>query len=104
MRKIAVITVGRSDYSIYKPLIDRITQDPELELFLIATGSHLSHEFGMTIHQIEADGFSVDAKVDMLISSDNPSAISKSIGIGTIGFAQLYSDTCLLYTSDAADE
>ena len=93
MRKIAVITVGRSDYSIYKPLIDKITQDPELELFLIASGSHLSHEFGMTIHQIEADGFSVDAKVDMLISSDNPSAISKSIGIGTIGFAQLYSDT-----------
>ena len=57
MRKIAVITVGRSDYSIYKPLIDKITQDPELELFLIASGSHLSHEFGMTIHQIEADGF-----------------------------------------------
>ncbi|MEC9310109.1 MAG: UDP-N-acetylglucosamine 2-epimerase [Chloroflexota bacterium] len=92
MRTVAVVTAGRSDYSIYRPILNKITQDADLGLFLIATGTHLSHEFGMTVEVIESDGFAISSKVDMLLSSDTPASISKSIGIGTIGFSQLYSD------------
>lgn len=92
MKTVAVITAGRSDYSIYKPILKRIQDDPDLSLFLVATGTHLCPEFGMTIDDIEADGFTVDRRLNMLLASDDPASISKSIGIGTIGFSQLYSD------------
>ena len=92
MRTVAVVTAGRSDYSIYRPILKKINQDADLSLFLITTGTHLSHEFGMTVEVIESDGFTISSKVDMLLSSDTPASISKSIGIGIIGFSQLYAD------------
>jgi GDP/UDP-N,N'-diacetylbacillosamine 2-epimerase (hydrolysing) len=65
----------------------RIRDDVDLRLQVIATGSHLSPEFGLTIREIESDGFPVDATVEMLLSSDTPVGITKSIGLGVIGFA-----------------
>ena len=59
----------------------------DLELQLIVTGMHLSPEFGLTYKQIELDGFKIDRKVEMLLSSDSPTGISKSMGLGMIGFA-----------------
>ena len=53
----------------------------------IATGIHLSPEFGLTYREIEKDGFSIDARVEMLLSSDTPVGIAKSLGVGVIGFA-----------------
>jgi UDP-N-acetylglucosamine 2-epimerase (non-hydrolysing)/GDP/UDP-N,N'-diacetylbacillosamine 2-epimerase (hydrolysing) len=64
-----------------------IQADANLELQIIATGMHLSPEFGLTYKQIETDGFHIDAKVEMLLSSDSPVGIAKSIGLGVIGFA-----------------
>jgi UDP-hydrolysing UDP-N-acetyl-D-glucosamine 2-epimerase len=90
MRTIGVVTCGRSDYGIYLPVLHAIRSDPELRLSLIVTGMHLSREFGLTVETIEGDGFKVDARVEMLLSSDTPEGIAKSIGIGSIGFAQLY--------------
>jgi len=69
----------------------RVENDPLLELQLVVTGMHLSPEFGLTYKQIEKDGFSIDEKVEMLVSSDTPSAIAKSIGLGTISFADTFS-------------
>ena len=91
MRKISVITVARSDFGHYLPVLRQIQEDPDLELNLIASGMHLSPEFGMTVSNIEDEGFKVDHKVEMLLSSDTPEGISKSIGLGTISFAQIYS-------------
>ena len=90
MRTIGVVTVGRSDYSLYLPILRRITQDAALSLRLYATGSHLSPEFGLTVQAIEADGFTIHERVEMLLSSDTPEAIAKSSGLGVIGFAQAY--------------
>ena len=42
MKKIAVITATRAEYGLLIPLIRRITEDAELELCLIVTGTHLS--------------------------------------------------------------
>ncbi|MGB2963460.1 MAG: UDP-N-acetylglucosamine 2-epimerase [Anaerolineales bacterium] len=95
MKRIGVITVARSDYGIYSPLLKELVADPELDLFLIAAGMHLSPEFGMTVQAIEEDGFKVHERVEMLLSSDSPEGISKSMGLGTIGFAEVYSKTDL---------
>lgn len=90
MRTIGVVTVARSDYGIYLPVLRRISSDPELRLHLIVSGMHLSPEFGLTVRMIEADGFEIGDRVEMLLSSDTPEGIAKSIGLGTIGFAQTY--------------
>jgi UDP-hydrolysing UDP-N-acetyl-D-glucosamine 2-epimerase len=86
-RKICVVTGSRADYGLLHSVLTAIAADNELKLQIAATGMHLSPEFGLTVRQIEADGFSVDARVDMLLSADSPAAIVKSIGLGTIGFA-----------------
>ena len=89
-RTIGVITVARSDYGIYLPLLRRIQQDPDLRLHLIVSGMHLAPEFGLTVQAIEDDGFDIGERVEMLLSSDTPEGIAKSMGLGTIGFAQAY--------------
>lgn len=83
--------MARSDYGIYQPLLHRLAEDSELRLVLFVAGMHLSPEFGMTIRLIEADGFEIAAKVEMLLSSDTPEGVAKSTGLGVIGFAQAYS-------------
>ncbi len=90
MRKIAVITGTRAEYGLLYWIIKAIHKDPGLELQLIVTGTHLSPEFGMTIKEIEKDGFPVAEKVEMLLSSDTEGAVAISMGIGMIGFAKAY--------------
>jgi UDP-N-acetylglucosamine 2-epimerase (non-hydrolysing)/GDP/UDP-N,N'-diacetylbacillosamine 2-epimerase (hydrolysing) len=87
MRKICVVTGTRAEYGILYWLMKEISGDPSLQLQIIVTGMHLSPEFGLTYQHIEADGFSIDAKVEMLLSSDSSVGIAKSIGLGVIGFA-----------------
>jgi UDP-N-acetylglucosamine 2-epimerase (non-hydrolysing)/GDP/UDP-N,N'-diacetylbacillosamine 2-epimerase (hydrolysing) len=86
-RTICVVTTSRADYGILRWLMKEIREDPELELSVIATGAHLSSEFGMTVSEIEADGFRVDRQIEMLLSSDSAPAIVKSIGVETISLA-----------------
>ena len=87
-RKICVVTGTRAEYGLLYWLMKEIQADDELELQIIATGQHLSPEFGLTYKNIEADGFAINAKVEMLLSSDSPVGIAKSVGLGTIGFAE----------------
>jgi len=90
LRTIAVVTAGRADYAICLPVLRRIEADPELKLHLIVSGMHLSPEFGLTVNSIVADGFEVADRVEMLLSSDTPEGIGKSMGLGITAFAQLY--------------
>jgi UDP-N-acetylglucosamine 2-epimerase (non-hydrolysing)/GDP/UDP-N,N'-diacetylbacillosamine 2-epimerase (hydrolysing) len=87
MRKICVVTGSRAEYGLLYWLMKEIQADADLQLQIIATGMHLSPEFGLTHRSIEEDGFTIDAKVEMLLSSDTPVGIAKSIGLGVIGFA-----------------
>jgi len=91
-RKICVVTGSRAEYGLLFWLMKGIQKEPKLELQIIATGMHLSPEFGFTYKEIEKDGFHIDKKVEMLLSADTPSAISKSTGIAMIGFADAYAD------------
>ncbi|SHG22841.1 UDP-N-acetylglucosamine 2-epimerase [Dysgonomonas macrotermitis] len=92
MRKICVITGSRAEYGILSNLMKLIKEDALLDLQIIATNMHLSPEFGLTYQEIEKDGFFINKKVHMMVSSDTPNAVSKSIGLGTIGFADAYED------------
>jgi UDP-hydrolysing UDP-N-acetyl-D-glucosamine 2-epimerase len=86
-RKICIVTGTRAEYGLLYWLMKEIQDDPELGLQIIATGMHLSPEFGLTYQKIEEDGFQIDEKVEMLLSSDTPVGIAKSVGLGVIGFA-----------------
>ncbi len=91
-RKICVITGSRAEYGLLFWLIKEIKQDEDLELQLIVTGMHLSYEFGLTFKQIEKDGLSIDKKIEILLSSDTPVSISKSMGLAMISFSEAYEE------------
>ena len=87
MRKICVITGSRAEYGLLRWVMQGIKDDPTLKLQVLATGMHLSREFGLTYREIKKDGFRIDRKVKMLTGSDTPVGIAKSMGKGLIGFA-----------------
>ena len=87
MRKICVITGTRAEFGLLRPLIELIANDNELQLQLIATGMHLSPEFGYTLNEITDAGFVVDKKVECLLSSDSSIGVSKTIALAISGFA-----------------
>lgn len=89
-RKICVVTGTRAEFGLLRWLMVSIDKHPDLQLQVIATGMHLSPEFGNTFKEIEEAGFQIDAKVEMLISGDTQTAVTKSMGIGLIGFADAY--------------
>jgi len=91
-RKICIVTGTRAESGILYWLMKEIQADADLELQIIATGMHLSPEFGLTYRQIEEDGFKIDKKIEILLSSDTPTGISKSMGLGMIGFAEVYEE------------
>lgn len=87
LKKIAVFTGTRAEYGLLFWLLKAIQDEPDCELQLIVSGSHLSPEFGSTWQQIIDDGFDVAAKVEILLSSDSAVGVAKAMGLGCIGFA-----------------
>lgn len=86
-RTIAVVTTSRAEYSLlYWPLRD-LAAHPDLNLKIIALGPHLSPEFGCTAREIEKDGFTIDARIECLLSSDTDVGMAKTIGLATLGLA-----------------
>ncbi|NOT22156.1 MAG: UDP-N-acetylglucosamine 2-epimerase (hydrolyzing) [Nitrospiraceae bacterium] len=88
-RKICVVTGTRAEYGLLRWVMEGIRETPGLELQVIATGMHLSPKFGLTYREIEQDGFTVDRKVEMLLSSDTPAGLAKSMGLGMIGCGEV---------------
>jgi GDP/UDP-N,N'-diacetylbacillosamine 2-epimerase (hydrolysing) len=91
-RKVCFVTGTRADYGILHPLIKKVQISPVLDVDIIATGMHLSTEFGLTYKQIINDGFVISKKVEMLLSSDTSVGITKSMGLGLIGFSDALSE------------
>lgn len=89
-RRVCVVTGSRAEYGLLYWLMKEIQSSPALELQVVATGMHLSPEFGLTVRSIEEDDFHIDERVEMLLSSDTSVGIAKSIGLGTIGFSDAF--------------
>ncbi len=92
MKKICVVTGTRAEYGLLYWLIKGLDAEETIQMQLCVTGMHLSPEFGNTFRQIEKDGFQIDKKVEMLLSSDTAIGIGKSIGLGVIGFSEAFAE------------
>ena len=85
--RICVVTGTRADYGLLRPVMRALDAAEDFKLLTVATGAHLSPEFGMTVEAIEEDGFEVTDRIEMLLSSDSPVGLSTSTGLATIGMA-----------------
>ena len=91
MKKLAIVTATRAEYGLLLPVIMKLKKY-DLDIRLVVTGMHLSHEFGMTVNEIEKDNICIDKKIDILLSGDSPAAVSKSMGIALISFADYFEE------------
>ncbi|MGY3795204.1 UDP-N-acetylglucosamine 2-epimerase [uncultured Aquimarina sp.] len=91
-KKVCVITGTRAEFGLMYWLLKFLEEDTEVQLQLIATGMHLSPEFGLTYQQIEKSGFMIDKKIEILLSSDTPVGVSKSMGLAQISFSEAYQE------------
>ena len=89
-RRVCIVTGTRAEYGLLRWVMRGVQQTPGLALQLLVTGTHLSPEFGLTYREIEGDGFTIDAKVEMLVSADTASGTAKSMGLGLIGFGDAF--------------
>lgn len=78
MRRIAFFTSTRADYGLLKPVMSEVMLSSELELQLIASGTHFLETHGSTWKEIVSDGFSIDARVDMAIKTDDAVGAAES--------------------------
>lgn len=92
LRKICVVTGSRAEYGLLQWIMRHLQHDPSVQMQVLVTGMHLSPEYGNTWQAIAADGFPIDRKVEMLLSSDTPQAMAKSTGIGLMGMADALHD------------
>lgn len=90
MKNIGVVSVGRSDYSIYRPLLRRIAAHPGLNLRVLVSGMHLEERFGSTVSVIERDGLTITARIPVLQPEDTPQAIARAMGHGVAGFGDYF--------------
>lgn len=88
MKKICFFTGTRAEYGLLKPLLEEIKKEKTFAMQMIVSGSHLSHEFGFTYKEIESDGFTIDKKIEILLSSDTSVGVSKAVGLGLISYAE----------------
>ena len=93
MKRISVLTATRAEYGLLKRVICKLQQEDCFDVRVVVTGAHLSPEFGLTYKEIEGDGIVIDEKIEILLSSDSPAAVSKSMGLAMIGFADYFDRT-----------
>lgn len=93
MRIVGVVTVARSDYGHYRPLLRELDAREDVELVLFAGGMHLVERFGSTIAEVEADGYTIAERVDFLLPGDSPQAVAESLGRGVAGFSAAFACT-----------
>jgi UDP-hydrolysing UDP-N-acetyl-D-glucosamine 2-epimerase len=86
-QRICVVTGSRAEYGLLQWVLHELRADPGVELQLVVTGMHLAAEFGLTVRAIEADGFAIARRVDMLVAGDSGAATCKSTALGLIGMS-----------------
>ena len=89
VRKILALTTSRADWGHLSSPLQHLMVQSQVHLSLVAMGAHLSPEFGMTVDQIESDGFKVDHRIECLLSSDSDVGMAKTIGVATLSIAEL---------------
>ena len=93
MKTLCILTATRAEYGLLYPIMKKMSMEPNIDVKVVVTGAHLSPEFGLTVREIEADGIKIDKKIEILMSSDTPVAISKSMGLAMISFSEYFSES-----------
>jgi UDP-hydrolysing UDP-N-acetyl-D-glucosamine 2-epimerase len=88
--EVCALTSTRADYGLLHPLLRALVQHPRYQLRLVVTGSHLSHQFGYTVKEIEADGLPIAERVAILQPGDTPAATSATVGRAAERFGLLF--------------
>ena len=92
MKNICIVTATRAEYGLLKPVIKKLSRDSEFAIKLVVTGMHLSPEFGLTYQEIENDNIEIDKKIEILLSADSASSVSKTMGLAMMGFGDYFSE------------
>lgn len=92
MKRIVILTATRAEYGLLKPIMEKLKADPYYDTRIAVTGMHLSPEFGMTVREIESDNVPIDKKIEIVLSSDTPVALSKSMGLALISFSEYFEE------------
>lgn len=92
MKTITILTATRAEYGLLNPIIKALKKENKYNVKVIVTGAHLSSEFGLTYKEIENDGIEIDRKIEILLSSDAPASISKTMGLAMISFADYFAE------------
>lgn len=90
MRTVGVVTMGRADYGIYRAVLRRISAHSSLRLWLYVGGTHLEKGQGLTVREVEADGYKIQARIPMGLSDDSPRGIACAIAKGISGFSKAF--------------
>ncbi len=88
--KLCVVTGSRAEYHLLSPLLRRLSEDEDIELLIAVTGSHLSEAYGLTYQDIEADGFVIDGRIQILEEKDDVGAINRAIARAITGFSEYF--------------
>jgi len=90
MRTICVVTTSRADYGLLRWLLRDLSDDPGIRLQVVVTGSHLSRHHGLTVSEIEADGFPIDGRIETTPAEDGASDVAMATGMGMARFAECF--------------
>jgi GDP/UDP-N,N'-diacetylbacillosamine 2-epimerase (hydrolysing) len=89
-KTVCIVTGTRAEYGLLKPLIQQLLPDESIKLCIVATGTHLSPDFGETYREIEDDGFFIDAKIKIPLASDTHGGMARATGSALISFADYF--------------
>ena len=92
MRKICVVTGTRAEYGILSRLMLELKNREDVRLQIIATNMHLSPVYGMTVNEIENDGFSIDYRVPLPLDDNSARGTVKAMSVAMSGFADAYTE------------
>lgn len=90
MNKICIVTATRAEYGVIRNLIKKIDHDPELQLCLLVTGTHLSQTYGNTKQEILDDGIAITQEIPILDQSVGELGVLRTMGNAMYAFAEAF--------------
>lgn len=90
--RVCVVTGSRAEYGLLYWVLKELRADADICLQLIVTGMHLEPRFGLTVEQIEQDGFGIDARVPLGLDGDDPTNVACALGRGVEGVSEAIRD------------
>ncbi len=88
--RVFALTGIRSEYDLFYPILKGLENDPAFSLGVVVSGAHLTDLHQYSVKQIEADGFSIVARINNLIMSDDSVDKIRSIGALLQGLADVF--------------